>query len=195
MGLFRSLGGPAEARLDGKRVYLRPSNENDWRCFAKIRSESRAFLEQWEPTWAADALTRSAFRHRLRRYGSDWRAGRAYSFFVFRYDGDRLLGSISVANVRRGVAQTGALGYWIGSKYARQGYMGEALFLLLRFCFKDLRLHRVEAACLLHNVASQRLLANAGFRHEGVAHKYLKINGEWQDHNLYAILSEDFAPD
>ena len=195
MRLFRSLGGPAEARLDGERVYLRPPSEPDWCCFAQVRADSRGFLEPWEATWSADALTKSAFRRRLRRYGSDWRGDRAYSFFLFESDGDGLLGGISVANVRRGVVQMGALGYWIGSKYARQGYMREALSLLLGFCFKDLRLHRVEAACLLHNEASQRLLVGAGFKHEGIGRKYLKINGQWQDHNLYAMLSGDFAQD
>ncbi len=193
MRLFRALGGPAEARLDGERIYLRPPAEPDWRHFAEIRAASRRFLEPWEPTWSADALTRDAFLRRLRRYGTDWRADAAYNFFIFERGNDQLLGGISIANLRRGVAQTGALGYWIGSQYARQGHMTEALSLLLGFCFENLGLHRVEAACLPHNEASRRLLLGAGFRHEGIARNYLRINGKWQDHDLYAVLAEDLA--
>lgn len=193
MRLFRAQGGPVETRLDGERIYLRPPAEHDWRQFAEIRAVSRKFLQPWEPTWSADTLTRDAFLRRMRRYGTDWRADTAYSFFLFGLGDDRLLGGISVANVRRGVAQTGALGYWIGAQYARQGHMSEALSLLLGFCFDNLGLHRVEAACLPQNEASRRLLLGAGFKREGIARKYLKINGKWQDHNLHAVLAEDIA--
>lgn len=193
MRLFRALGGPAEVRVEGERVYLRPPAEQDWRHFAEIRAASRNFLQPWEPTWSSDALTRDAFLRRLRRYGADWRDDTAYSFFLFGRDDDRLLGGISIANVRRGVAQIGALGYWIGTDYARQGHMSEALGLMLGFSFGNLGLNRVEAACLPDNEASRRLLSRAHFTHEGRARKYLKINGEWRDHDLYAVLSRDFA--
>ena len=193
MRLFRALGGPAEARLDGERNYLRPPVERDWRHFAEIRAASRKFLEPWEPTWVADALTRDSYLRRLRRYGSDWRADAGYNFFLFRRTNDQLLGGISIANVRRGVSQSGSLGYWIGAEFARQGHMTEALDLLLQFCFDDLQLHRVEAACLSQNEASRRLLDRAGFEQEGVARKLLQINGEWHDHLLFAMLAESFT--
>ncbi len=193
MRLFRALGGPAEVRLEGERIYLRPPAEQDWRHFAEVRAASRKFLQPWEPTWSSDALTRDAFLRRLRRYGTDWRADTAYSFFVFGHGDDRLLGGISIANVRRGVAQIGALGYWIGVDFARQGHMTEALSLILGFSFENLGLHRVEAACLCDNEASRRLLLGAQFVHEGISRNYLKINGKWQDHDLFAALSEDYV--
>ena len=90
------------------------------------------FLTPWEPSWSADALTRAAFRRRLARYASDWRTDQGYSFFLFRREDDALVGGIGLSNVRRGVAETGSLGYWIGERYARQGYMTEASRLVAR---------------------------------------------------------------
>lgn len=193
MRLFRNLSSPASnVRLNGAKVYLRPPAERDWRAYVDVRSASRKFLEPWEPAWPPDALGREAFMRRLNRYAADWRDDAGHSFFIFRNDDDVLLGGISLSNVRRGVAQCGTLGYWIGEPYARNGYMTEALRLITGFCFGQLALHRVEAACLPHNEASQQLLLRAGFSKDGYARKYLKIRGEWHDHLLFSLLAEDF---
>lgn len=156
-----------------------------------MRAESRDFLVPWEPTWAYDALTRSAFRRRLRMYRAEMRQGIGYSFLIFRQSDEVLLGGITLSNVRRGVAQTASLGYWVGAPFSQQGYMTEAIACILRFAFKDLGLHRVEAACLEANVASKSLLRKSGFREEGFARGYLRINGRWQDHVLFALLRDD----
>jgi [ribosomal protein S5]-alanine N-acetyltransferase len=103
-----------------------------------------------------------------------------------------LTGGIGLSNVRRGVAETASLGYWIGEPYARQRYMSAALPLVLDFAFDRLRLHRVEAACLPTNVPSRALLLRTGFQQEGYARNYLLIDGKWQDHLLFAILREDW---
>ena len=102
------------------------------------------------------------------------------------------MGGIGLTNVRRGVAETGSLGYWMGERYAGRGYMKEGLRLMLGFAFDRLNLHRIEAACLPHNKASRALLTKLGFREEGRAAKYLKINGAWQDHVLHALLAEEY---
>lgn len=193
MRLFRTLSSPAgNVRLTGKTVYLRPPAERDWRAYVDVRSASRKFLEPWEPSWPPDALGREAYFRRLNRYAADWRDDVGHSFFIFRNDDDALLGGISVSNVRRGVAQCGTLGYWVGEAHARKGYMTEALHLVIEFCFGHLGLHRIEAACLPHNEPSQRLLRRAGFTQDGYARKYLKIRGEWHDHLLFSLLAEDF---
>jgi len=192
MRLFRNLTSPAgHVRLNGGKVYLRSPAERDWRAYVEVRAASRKFLEPWEPTWPPDALGREAYFRRLNRYAADWRDGVGHSFFIFGNDDDALLGGISMSNVRRGVAQCGTLGYWIGEPHARQGYMNEALRLIIEFCFGQLGLHRIEAACLPHNEASQKLLQRADFMQDGYARKYLKIRGEWQDHLLYSLLAED----
>ncbi len=195
MRLFRTFSSPAgNVRLSGPVVYLRAPSERDWRAYVDIRSASRKFLEPWEPAWPADALGREAYFRRLNRYAADWRDDVGHSFFIFRQEDDALLGGISLSNVRRGVAQCGTLGYWIGEPHARRGYMGEALRLVIEFSFGQLRLHRIEAACLPHNEASQRLLLGAGFSQDGYARKYLKIRGEWHDHLLFSLLAEDYPP-
>ncbi|HLI12982.1 MAG TPA: GNAT family protein [Alphaproteobacteria bacterium] len=182
---------PPPARLMGRRVYLRLPDDRDWRPWADLRAASRDFLVPWEPTWPPDALTRDAFRRRLRRYGIDWREDTGYSFFIFRQGDHVLLGGVTLGNIRRGVAQSGTLGYWVGGAYARQGYMTDALNAVIAFAFQTLQLHRLEAACLPSNAPSQGVLRKLGFRQEGLARKYLRINGEWHDHLLFALLAED----
>jgi ribosomal-protein-alanine N-acetyltransferase len=163
----------------------------DYGEWAQLREQSRAFLTPWEPIWPADDLTRSAYRRRLRRYSEDARADQAYAFFVFRKSDQTLVGGLTLANVRRGVAQAGSLGYWMGASYARHGYMTEAVRTLIPFAFGTLRLHRLEAACIPTNAASTRLLEKLGFVREGLARQYLCINGLWQDHLLYALIATD----
>jgi ribosomal-protein-alanine N-acetyltransferase len=192
--LPRLLGtAPPPFRLVGKRTVLRSPERADWQEWAQLRAESRSFLAPWEPTWAPDALTRTAYRRRLSRYALEWRADQGYSFFLFRLEDGALVGGIGMSNVRRGVAETGSLGYWVGERYARQGYMGEGLRLMLAFAFQRLRLHRVEAATLPHNQASRGLLGKTGFREEGYAREYLCIDGRWQDHVLFALLREEWV--
>ena len=186
------LAGHRSFRLNGGRVYLRPPQQGDWRDWSELREESREFLTAWEPTWPHDALTRSAFRRRVRAYDREWQQSTGYSFLVLRRQDDTVLGGITLTNLRRGVAQSISLGYWIGSRHARQGYMTEGLRAALEFCFDDLGLHRVEAACLPNNQASKGLLIRSGFREEGYARQFLRINGRWQDHVLFAILRDDW---
>jgi len=190
LSFFGSSGGQT-VRLDRERIYLRPAQRGDWRAWADLRRSSRAFLIPWEPTWAHDALSSEGFRRRLRQYRFEWEQETGYSYFIFMRESDALLGGVTLSNVRRGVAQTGSLGYWIGQDYAQNGYMTEAVGAVMDFAFNDLNLHRLEAACLLNNEASQALLKKCGFRGHGTARQYLKINGKWQDHLLFEILRND----
>ena len=193
--LFQQLRGRIGGgrRLELGRVYLRPPVQRDWREWAALRAESREFLVPWEPAWAYDALTRGAFRRRVKIYKTEMRQGISYSFLVFRRDDDALIGGVTLSNVRRGVAQSASLGYWAGARYSRQGYMTEALAAVLGFAFGPLGLHRVEAACLPDNAASRALLIRSGFREEGYAREYLRINGRWQDHVLFGLPRGDFV--
>lgn len=187
-------GGPDRGlRLQRDRVYLRYPVQSDWRAWSALRADSQAFLASWEPTWARDALSRGAFRRRLKTYWAEMRQGVTHSFLIFRAADDVLLGGVTLSNLRRGVAQTATLGYWIGAVHARQGYVTEALWAVLEYAFQRLGLHRVEAACLLGNEASRRLLLKSGFQEEGYAREYLRINGSWQDHQLFAILRSEFS--
>lgn len=177
--------------LKGERVHLRLPGQGDYREWAALRQESRKFLEPWEPRWSPDELDRGAWRQRLRRYREDFAAGAAAPFLIFDNSNGKLVGGITLGNIRHGVAQTGQIGYWIGERYAGQGYMSEAIRLVVRYAFVTLRLHRIEAACIPDNVRSTRVLEKAGFRREGLLRSYLRINGSWQDHYLYALIADD----
>jgi ribosomal-protein-alanine N-acetyltransferase len=178
-------------RLDGGGVYLRAPEFRDYTAWSELREESRAFLTPWEPTWADDELSRSSFRNKLRRYAEDARDGRAYAFFIFRLRDDKLVGGATLSRVSRGVSMSCSLGYWAGAPHARRGHTSAAARRLVRFAFDELGLHRVEAACQPDNEPSKRLLEKVGFTAEGVARKYLKINGEWRDHLLFGIVAGD----
>ena len=183
--------GGQQPVIHGEGIYLRYPRIGDYAAWARLRGESREFLIPWEPVWADDELTRGSFRRRIKRYQKETRLDSAYVFFVLRESDDALLGGCTLSNVRRGVTQCCTLGYWIGQKFARQGYKTAAVKALIPFVFRTLGLHRIEAACLVENEASKGLLARAGFREEGLARRYLMINGQWADHLLFALLKEE----
>ena len=177
--------------IHSERVLLRTPQMSDYPAWAELRTGSRDFLTPWEPLWAADELSRASFRRRVRHYLRDLREDMGYALFIFCASSGSLVGGLTLCNVRRGVTQACTLGYWIGALYARQGYMTAAVRAAIPFVFDSLELHRLEAACLPANAASIRLLDRTGFTREGVARHYLKINGVWQDHLLYALLESD----
>jgi [ribosomal protein S5]-alanine N-acetyltransferase len=192
MAFFRTLAAAETVPiLNGESVTLRIPQMSDYPAWSALREQSRSFLQPWEPSWPADDVSRLAFRKRLKRYVRELDQDQAYPFFVFRAADHTLVGGVTVSQIRRGVSQTCSIGYWMGSRYAGQGLMTAAVRTLATFAFGQLKLRRIEAACLPHNAASIRLLEKTGFRREGYAREYLCIDGAWQDHLLYALLRGD----
>lgn len=189
MVFLRREGDEGGRRLSHGPVYLRHPEAQDFQQWSALRAKSRAFLEPWEPTWPEDDLTLSAFRFKLRRYAHDIRDGRSYPLYVFRVSDNQLIGGLTLSQVRRGAAQSGTIGYWIGEQYQGQGYTTAAVRAVIQFAFEDLWLHRLEAACQPDNLASQAVLRKAGFVEEGRARAYLKINGAWRDHILFGLVT------
>ena len=179
-------------RLSGKRVFLRPAKRRDALKWQKLRLSSKSFLSPWEPSWDASSCSRRAFMRYLKNSSYLANIDRSYSFLIFKEEDKDLIGGVNVFNVRRGVSQSASLGYWVGKRFARKGYMKEALEILLPSLFIDLRLNRIEAATLKDNIASRGLLEKVGFVKEGICRSYLKINGKWQDHILYSLLSDEY---
>ena len=178
-------------RIETDRLTLRQPVLTDFRDWAALREESADFLTPWEPQWAPDHLSRKGFTNRVYWAQRSISSGAAVPLFLVRRDDERLLGAITLDNIRRGPAQAGTLGYWIGAAHAREGYMREALLAVVHFAFGRLDLSRLEAACLPENAPSRRLLESCGFKYEGVAQSYLQINGRWRTHVLYAALRAD----
>ena len=179
-------------RLTGNRIHLRPPKRRDAVKWQKLRLESKKFLVPWEPSWDAFSCSRRAYMRFLKNSNYLANMDKAYSFLIFKNDDKSLLGGINLGNVRRGVSQSLTIGYWIGHKYTRKGYMFEALGILIPSVFVDLRINRIEAATLEENKASRQLLKKIGFKKEGLMRDYLKINGEWRNHIMYSLLYNDY---
>ncbi len=178
-------------RLETERLTLRPPQHADFTPWMSLRSDSAAFLTPWEPSWAEDHLSRRAFTNRVYWAARSVSTGTALPLFLIRREDQRLVGAITLDNIRRGPAQAGTLGYWTGQPFTRQGYMREAIGAVVHHAFEKMGLSRIEAACLPENVASRGLLERSGFKYEGVAQSYLQINGRWRTHVLYAALRND----
>jgi ribosomal-protein-alanine N-acetyltransferase len=192
MSLFRLTRPPEiEPMIRGDGLYLRPAVSGDFPAWAQLRAESRAFLTPWEPTWPEDDLTRAAFRRRLRRQVEDMARDESFALLIFDSATDALIGGLTLGGIRRGVAQAGTLGYWMGQRHAGRGRMTRAVAAATRYGFSTLRLHRIEAACLPENIASMTLLERNGFTREGFARGYLRIDGAWRDHVLYALIESE----
>ncbi len=183
--------GRRKVRIETERLTLRPPAHADFRAWASLRRDSEDFLTKWEPTWAPDHLSRKAFTNRVYWAQRTTANGSALPLFLVRREDDALLGAITLDNIRRGPAQAGTLGYWIGQSHARQGYMREAIEAVVHHAFHRLDLSRIEAACLPENAPSRGLLQSCGFKYEGVAQSYLQIAGRWRTHVLYAALRMD----
>lgn len=176
-------------RADG--LTLRQPAMSDYAAWASLRTQSRDHLVPWEPAWARDELTRSAFRRRLRFYQREARDDVGYAFLMFIDETGELAGGLTLSNLRRGVTQAAALGYWMGQPFANRGLMKRAVRAIIPFAVQGLRLHRLEAACMPSNAASIRVLEGTGFTREGFAREYLKIAGRWEDHILFGYVAGD----
>lgn len=203
--------------IRGNGVMLRAPAMADYPAWAELRTLSRDHLMPWEPLWSRDELTRFSFRRRVRHYQREAREDLGYAYLVFAapqptsvsargsfsiegrpvmrlrsaHTPPALVGGVTLTNVRRGVTQSATLGYWLGAPYIGRGLMHDALSALVPFAFDVLRLHRIEAAVMPNNAASLRVLGRLSFSREGLARRYLKIAGRWEDHISFALLAED----
>jgi [ribosomal protein S5]-alanine N-acetyltransferase len=180
--------------LIGRRVLLRPLVVEDFAAWRDVRTRNADWLLKWEPIRAPGAPdpvgNRDTFAVRCGARQRERQLGTGYGYGVF-VDG-QLAGEINLSIVQRGPFQSSYVGYWIDEAQAGNGYMPEALVLLCRAAFEDLRLHRVQISIIPRNTASRRVVEKLGIRDEGVAQRYLEINGVWEDHIRYAITVEEW---
>ncbi|MEM8749353.1 MAG: GNAT family protein [Pseudomonadota bacterium] len=168
-------------------LLLRRPEMDDYIAWARLRTASADFLRPYEPLWTSDEHTRHMYRQRMRRQEADINKGTGMPWFIFDLSNpEQLMGGLTLSNIRRGVSQTGTLGYWMGEPFAGQGHMREAVLGVCKWAFYRNDLHRIEAATVKDNHRSQRVLLGCGFEREGEARQYLRINGEWRDHILFA---------
>ena len=180
-----------EIDVADKSLYLRAPTIADFDQWVQLRRESKAFLKPWEPLWPADDLSNIGYRRRIKSYNQTRNNGTARTYFLFKRDDNKLVGGISLTRITYGITRSAMLGYWMGVHHAGQGHMRKAVPAILDFAFRDLRLKRVEAACLPRNLTSINLLKKSGFKEEGYAREYLEINSVREDHILFAKLSSE----
>ena len=180
--------------LSGGRIRLRTLNEDDYDRWLEVRARCREWLVPWEPRPAGAPLTpedRASFAARCAARERERQMGSGYGFGIFL--GDRLAGEITLSSIQRGPFQNAFVGYWVDQAVAGQGFAPEATVVVLRFAFEELGLHRVEIAIVPRNGASRRVVEKLDLREEGVAVRYLEIDGRWEDHVRYAITAEEWA--
>ena len=173
-------------------VLLRAGKLSDYPHWATLREESRSHLVLWEEDWAPHELAPAYFKRRLKLSEREMRRGSSLPLFIFRCGDEAMVGGASLSNIRYGASRSAHLGYWVGAPYTRRGYGAAAVRALLEHAFETIELNRVEAACQPENAASMRLLNALGFKQEGLARGYLRINGAWRDHLIFAFTAEDF---
>ncbi len=178
----------------GSRHLLRGFTPEDSEALLRLRLENRSFLEPFEPTRTEDFFTGRGQLQEIEQGMRDAAADRAYPFGVFSLDGGTLIGALRLSSVVRGAWHNANLGYFIGREHNGRGAGTEAVGLALRYAFGNVALHRVQAAVMPENRASIRVLEKNSFRHEGHALRYLRIAGEWRDHEIFAITREEWAP-
>ena len=181
-------------RLIGRRVMMRPLAASDFRAWSEVRARNADWLTVWEPmrqpSLPDPTTDRSAFTSRCIQRDRDRANGVAYQFGLFI--DQHIAGEINLNNVIRGAMQSGTIGYWIDQRHAGRAYVAEGVALLIQFAFEQLGLHRVEICIVPRNVNSRRVMEKLGLRSEGVALRYLEINGEWEDHIRYAMTAEEW---
>ena len=180
--------------LKGRRVTLRPLTVADFSQWHEVRTRCDGWLVKWEPSrppGAPDVIeSRAGFAARCRARDRERQLGAGYGFGIF-VDGV-FAGEINLNSVQRGPFQNAYVGYWIDEACAGEGLVPESVVVVCRHAFEDLALHRLQVAIIPRNSASRRVMAKLDFREEGVAERYLEINGTWEDHVRYAITAEEW---
>lgn len=184
-------GGSFDPELVHDPVILRSAAASDFEEWRNLRESSREHLVQWEDDWRPGQLSRQAFKRRLKRQWAEMRRGGGLYLLSFRASDLSLIGGVTLTNIRYGAARSGLLGYWVGAPFIRQGFGAASVQAMLAHAFEGIGLNRVVAACQPDNAASQQLLQRCGFQHEGLARGYLKINGQWRDHLIFARIAAD----
>lgn len=186
---------PPTTRLATARLVLRLPRTVDVPALREALRKNVVHLRPWSiaPAPGEDPASLSSVSRTVLRNRREWKTGEAYVFVVSPVDDERrIVGRVAFGGVQRGAFQNAHVGYWIDAELQRRGLATEALRAAVDFAFRSAGLHRVQAAVMPRNLASTRVVEKAGFRREGVAERYLCINGVWESHTLFAVTREEW---
>lgn len=176
-------------RLKGSNVELKVLTPEDAENLLQYYKRNKQHLRPFEPIRGDDFYTVELQRKSLTEYYKQYLNGTSVNFGIYK-DGV-LIGKIQLSNIVMGVFKNAFVGYSIDEIHQGKGYMKEALRLAIEYAFNKMCLHRVEAATLIDNIKSQRVLKACGFKEIGLNERYLFINGEWRDHISFCRLNEN----
>ena len=181
-------------RLYGRRIVLRPLVAQDFNQWSEVRRRNGRWLTRWEPMRLPHhpdpETNRDVFAARCNARERERHAGTQYAFGIF-VDG-AFAGEINLNNVVRGAFQSATIGYWIDEARAGRSYVAEAVAVLAQWSFEELQLHRLEICIIPRNANSRRVMEKLGIRAEGLAERFLEIDGIWEDHVRYGITVEEW---
>lgn len=186
----------AQPDLTTARLRVSPVETRFAQSMLDYQLRNRAHLAPWDPTPSERFFTLPYWLSRCRQRQREWQDGRCAAYVLLCSDApDRVVGSLSLSNIQRGVAQSAILGYSIDAACQGQGLMFEALQAVIAMAFETLLLHRIQANYQPHNRRSAELLRRLGFCIEGRANRYLFLDGAWRDHILTALVNPRFNPE
>ncbi|MDQ0200432.1 GNAT family N-acetyltransferase [Neobacillus ginsengisoli] len=174
--------------IKGEAIYIRPVEIEDAAALLDLQTKNRGFFEKFAVDRDKNFYTLESQLERIKRFEEDWKNDQSYNFGIFQ-DNGTLIGTINLFQVLRGSLQSAFIGYFLDKKYNGKGYTTEAVKLIVEYAFSQLKLHRIEAGVMPHNIGSIRVLEKSSFHKEGLAKKNVKINGKWEDHQVLAIVN------
>lgn len=172
-------------------IYIRLLEPEDASALLQLRVNSREANQTFEPKYPKEFFTLPSQLDLIYRRQQEAWEDKAYLFGLFAQSDHQLLGTLSLTHIVRGVGQFADIGYSMDHNLQGKGYMTGGVQLLLEYAFRSLGLHRIQAGILPHNIASRRVLEKCGFQAEGIARKLVKINDQWEDHQMFSILKEE----
>lgn len=177
--------------LIGNRIYLRFFENSDAEALLDLHVRNRELFQKYSPTFRDDYYTLDSKRKYIVNSKKLREEDKNYSFGIFLKDNGNLIGDVDLFNIARGALQRCLIGYSLDKQYNGKGYTTEAVSLAVEFAFNELKLHRIDAGTMLNNIGSMRVLEKSGFHREGIEVKGVKINGQWEDHQVFAIISDN----
>lgn len=179
-------------KLEGKNIYIRFLEESDAPEYLNLELKNRCFFEKYSANRPSDYYTIEAQINLIKRSIIRREKDEMYLLGIFKKTSNALLGNITLSQILRGPLQSCLIGYKLDLNHNGKGYMSEAVSLAVKYAFEELKLHRIEAGVMPSNPGSMRVLEKAGFTKEGIARKNVMVNGNWEDHQMLAIIAEDY---
>ncbi|MFD0589040.1 GNAT family N-acetyltransferase [Paenibacillus sp. GCM10027627] len=178
-------------RMDGERIAVRAVQLKDASSLLELEAANRDFFQSFTGLRDDSFYTVQGQEERIRELHKLAEDDRGYFYLVCLKQTDAVIGEVILSEVVRDNLQGCWIGYFLDREHNGKGYMTEAVKLVVRHAFEQLGLHRIEAGVMPHNGASTQVLLKAGFAKEGISRKNVKINGNWEDHQLLAIIEDD----